>query len=39
MTTHKLVTEQDRMRILGYITGIDLAKPRKVLIEDEDRSD
>ena len=35
----KLVTESDRTRLIGYLTGLDLAKPRAVTIADEKRSD
>lgn len=34
----KLVTESDRARLIGYLTGLDLAKPKTVTINDEDRS-
>jgi len=34
----KLETESDRMRLLGQITGLDLAKPWKVVITGADRS-
>lgn len=35
----KLATESDRSRLIGYLTGLDLAKPRTVIIADEKRSD
>jgi len=34
-----LRTESDRARLMGMISGLDLAKPRKVAITDETRSD
>lgn len=34
----KLVNESDRARLIGYLTGLDLAKPKTVTINDEDRS-
>lgn len=33
-----LRTESDRSRLMGYIAGLDLEKPRKVAVTDEDRS-
>lgn len=38
MTDHRLSTESDRARLMGYIAGLDLSKPRKVAITEEDRS-
>lgn len=38
MTDHLLRTESDRARLMGYIAGLDLSKPRKVAITEEDRS-
>lgn len=35
----KLTTESDRARLIGYLTGLDLAKPRSVTVADEKRSD
>ena len=34
----KLSTESDRNRLIGYLTGLDLNKPKKVDIADDDRS-
>lgn len=34
----KLVTESDLARLIGYLTGLDLSKPKKVTIVGEDRS-
>ncbi|WP_160286377.1 recombination protein NinB [Pseudomonas knackmussii] len=38
MADLQLRTESDRMRLIGFITGLDLSKPRKVAISDEDRT-
>lgn len=38
MPDHLLRTESDRARLMGYIAGLDLSKPRKVAITDEDRT-
>lgn len=38
MTELVLRTEHDRARLLAFVQGIDLAKPKKVAISDEDRS-
>lgn len=35
----RLVTESDRTRLIGYLTGLDLTKPKKVVITGQDRSD
>lgn len=32
MANHVLRTESDRARLIGYLSGLDLAKPRKVAI-------
>lgn len=34
----RLVTESDRARLLGYIAGMSLEKPHKVVIDEQDRS-
>lgn len=34
----KLATESDRNRLLGYVSGLDLKKPKSATIKDEDRS-
>jgi len=34
----KLANEHDRARLMGHLAGLDLAKPRTVAINDEDRS-
>lgn len=34
----RLVTESDRARLLGYIAGMSLEKPQKVVIDEQDRS-
>lgn len=34
----KLATESDRARLMGYVAGLDLSKPKTVTINDEDRS-
>lgn len=34
----KLEDERDRARIIGYITGLDLAKPKKVAVTGADRT-
>jgi hypothetical protein len=34
----KLATESDRARLIGYLTGLDLSKPKKATIVGEDRS-
>jgi len=34
----KLATDADRNRLIGYLTGLDLTKPKTVTINDEDRS-
>lgn len=39
MTDHRLATESDRARLMGYIAGLDLSKPRKVAITEEKRSE
>ncbi len=38
MTDLILRTESDRARLMGYIQGLDLTKPKKVAIKDMDRS-
>jgi len=38
MTDFALRNEADRSRLLGYISGLDLSKPRKVVVKDMDRS-
>lgn len=38
MTDLILRNESDRTRLMGYIQGLDLAKPRKLTIKDVDRS-
>lgn len=38
MTDLVLRNESDRTRLMGYIQGLDLAKPRKLTIKDVDRS-
>lgn len=38
MADLQLRTESDRTRLLGFISGLDLSKPRKVAISDEDRT-
>lgn len=38
MPDHLIRTESDRARLMGVIAGIDLSKPRKVAITEEDRS-
>jgi len=35
----KLSTESDRNRLIGYLTGLDLTKPKSVTVADEKRSD
>lgn len=35
----KLANESDRARLIGYLTGLDLTKPKAVSIKDEKRSD
>ncbi len=35
----KLATESDRSRLMGYVAGLDLSKPKTVTIADEKRSD
>lgn len=35
----KLTTESDRNRLIGYLTGLDLEKPKSVTVADEKRSD
>ncbi len=35
----KLENESDRLRLIGYISGLDLTHPKKVSISDPDRSD
>jgi NinB protein. len=35
----KLSTESDRNRLIGYLSGLDLAKPKSVTVADEKRSD
>lgn len=34
----KLATESDRARLMGYVAGLDLSKPKTATINDEDRS-
>jgi NinB protein. len=34
----KLVNESDRARLIGYLAGLDMSKPKTVTINDEDRS-
>lgn len=34
MTDHQLRTESDRSRLIGFISGLDLSKPRKVAISE-----
>ena len=34
----KLATDADRARLMGYVAGLDLEKPKTVTINDEDRS-
>lgn len=36
--TFQLRTEQDRQRAMAFIAGLDLEKPRKLAITDEDRT-
>ena len=38
MTDLYLTTEKDRARLIGFIAGLDLSKPRKVAISEEDRT-
>ena len=38
MTDFKLVTESDRMRLMGHLAGLDLTKPKTVTIKEKDRS-
>lgn len=38
MADLQLRTESDRARLIGFISGLDLSKPRKVAISDEDRT-
>lgn len=38
MTDIAIRNESDRMRAIGYLTGLDLSKPKKITIKDEDRS-
>lgn len=38
MTSLILRTESDRTRVIGYIHGLDLTKPKKLAVTDEDRS-
>ncbi len=35
----KLHNESDRSRLMGYVAGLDLSKPKTVTIADEKRSD
>lgn len=35
----KLTTEQDRARLLGYLTGVSLEKPLQISVKPEKRSD
>jgi hypothetical protein len=35
----KLRNESDRSRLIGYITGLDLSKPKNVTITGQDRSE
>lgn len=35
----RLATESDRARLMGYLAGLDLTKPKKVVITGQDRSD
>ena len=35
----KLATESDRSRLMGYVAGLDLSKPKTVSVKDEKRSD
>lgn len=39
MADHRLASESDRARLMGYIAGLDLSKPRKVAITEVARSD
>lgn len=34
----KLANESDRARLMGYVAGLDLTKPKTVTVNDEDRS-
>lgn len=38
MADLQLRTESDRSRLMGFIAGLDLSKPRKVAISEEDRT-
>lgn len=38
MADHILRTESDRARMIGYLQGLDLSKPKKVSVKDSDRS-
>lgn len=38
MADHLLRTESDRSRLIGYISGLSLEKPKKVTVKDMDRS-
>ncbi|MFE1815602.1 recombination protein NinB [Metapseudomonas otitidis] len=38
MTDLYLNTEKDRQRLIGFIAGLDLSKPRKVAICEKDRT-
>lgn len=38
MPDHILRNESDRNRLIGYLQGLDLSKPRKVAISEQDRS-
>lgn len=39
MADHFIRNEHDRQRIIAHIAALDLEKPRKVSVTDEDRSD
>lgn len=39
MADHFIRNEHDRQRLIQFIGGLDLSKPRKVSVTDEDRSD
>lgn len=38
MTDHILRTESDRARMIGYLQGLDLSKPKKITVKAADRS-